>query len=724
MTKYSSLCPARTFLASSHLHDRSTQSKLSSRSGLTFIHCVLGFWLVMLSLLLNPANAQQQPMNYSDVFNIEFASDPQFHPSGDFIVYERVSMDKLNDKQISHLWRLDINTNRHAPLLPANAVVTSSSSALFSSDGKKLAFLASTENGTQIFVYWLDTKSLIQVSQLEKSPSNLSWSPDNKRLAFTMFTPAKQKTLFNDLPTPPKGASWSAPAIFIDEVSYRGDGAGYLDKGFRQIYTISAQGGNANQLTTGSFEHNGPLAWVKNDSSSQIYYSSNQLDNWEMHPLGSNLFAIDTVTQVQTQITDLIGPEDSVAVSPNGQFLAFLHTNDRKLSYQVNQIMLLSLKDKKITALSPKLDRQIRAIKWQSSSKGLVFAYADAGKTKLAEVTLTGKITNMSAELGSQAIGRPYISGDFTVSKDNLIVYTLNNPVSPAELAIYNPQTDKAPKILTNLNADALERISMATTKKMSITSSIDKLPIDAWVAYPPDFDASKKYPLILEIHGGPHAAYGNTFSLEVQLMAAKGYVVVWSNPRGSSSYGEDFGNTIHHNYPSNDYQDLMDVVDAVVATNNINTQELFVTGGSGGGVLTAWTVGKTNRFAAAVVAKPVINWMSFTLTADAYPYFSQYWMPAKPWEIQDHLWKHSPLSLVGNVSTPTMLLTGEADYRTPISESEQYYQALKLAGVPTAMVRIPDSSHSIAARPTRLMMKVGNILAWFERYKQTPKQP
>lgn len=683
---------------------------------------------VTLMLFTLSTSAQTRPIDYSDVFNIEYASNPQFHPSGDFIVYERVSMDKFTDRQVKQLWRLNIETKRHAPLLPANASLASSHSPLFSNDGKQLAFLSNTDKGTQIFVYWLDNKDLIQVSQLPQSPKDLVWSYDNTQLAFTMFTPLPSESLFTGLPTPPKGASWSEPAVFIDDVIYRGDGAGYLDKGYQQIYTLSTQGGNANQITNALFNHNGPLAWThtKTSNKSDIYFSSNQVENWEMHPLSANIYKIDPKTMVQTQITNLTGPESDLSVSPNGEYLAFLHTSDRKLSYQVNQIMVMSLTSEndspEITPLTPKLDRQIGAIKWQTSSKGLTFSYADHGETKVANVSLNAKINELPPLLGSQALGRPYISGHFDVSSNDKMVYTVDNPASPAELALYHPKSKKKSGLITNLNADALERLNLAKTSEMTIESSIDSLPIDAWIAYPPGFSPTKTYPLILEIHGGPHAAYGNTFSLEVQLMAAKGYVVVWSNPRGSSSYGEDFGNTIHHNYPSNDYQDLMDVVDAVVAKGYINTNELFVTGGSGGGVLTAWTVGKTDRFAAAVVAKPVINWMSFALTADAYPYFSQYWMPAMPWEINEHLWKHSPLSLIGSVSTPTMLLTGEDDFRTPISETEQYYQALKLAGVPTAMVRIPGAGHGIAARPTRLMQKVGNILAWFERYKAPEK--
>jgi acylaminoacyl-peptidase len=237
-------------------------------------------------------------------------------------------------------------------------------------------------------------------------------------------------------------------------------------------------------------------------------------------------------------------------------------------------------------------------------------------------------------------------------------------------------------------------------------------------VVTPPDFDRSRKYPLVLEIHGGPFAAYGPSFAVDMQRYAAEGYVVLYTNPRGSTSYGAEFANQIHHNYPGQDYDDLISGVDAVLAEGYVDPENLFVTGGSGGGVLTAWIVGKTDRFRAAVVAKPVINWASFALTSDGGSFYSKYWFASAPWEDPDAYWKRSPLSLVGNVTTPTMLLTGESDYRTPISESEQYYSALKLRKVDTVMVRIPGASHGIQARPSNMIAKIDNILAWFERYR------
>jgi dipeptidyl aminopeptidase/acylaminoacyl peptidase len=276
------------------------------------------------------------------------------------------------------------------------------------------------------------------------------------------------------------------------------------------------------------------------------------------------------------------------------------------------------------------------------------------------------------------------------------------------------------PRRLTRLNDDLLGHKELAAIEEIRFDSSFDGREIQGWVATPPGFDPARRYPLILEIHGGPFANYGDRFAAEIQLYAAAGYVVLYVNPRGSTSYGEEFGNLIHHDYPSQDYDDLMSGVDAVVERGFIDSESLFVTGGSGGGVLTSWTVGKTDRFRAAVVAKPVINWASFVLTADFSALFSRYWFPGPPWEHVEHYMRRSPLSLVGEVSTPTMLLTGEDDYRTPMSESEQYYQALKLRKIDTALVRIPGASHGIAKRPSQLMAKVAHVLMWFEIHRKT----
>jgi len=249
--------------------------------------------------------------------------------------------------------------------------------------------------------------------------------------------------------------------------------------------------------------------------------------------------------------------------------------------------------------------------------------------------------------------------------------------------------------------------------------SSLDKRKIHGWIVKPPGFNPSKKYPLILEIHGGPFANYGDRFDFEKQIMAAQGYVVLYTNPRGSTGYGQEFGNLIHHKYPGDDFYDLNSGVDAVIAKGYVDTDNLFVTGGSGGGVLTCWMIGRTDRFRAAVTVYPVINWYSFNLTSDIGAFTTKYWFPGFPWDYLEHYEKRSLLSVVKNVKTPTMVMTGEEDYRTPISESEQYYQALKMLKVDAVLVRVPEEPHGISRRPSHHMAKILNIIAWFDQHKK-----
>ena len=665
------------------------------------------------------AHADTGTLDYQDVFDLETAAKPVFSPDSKYVVYERVSMDVQHDKKSLELWKIELSSGKNVPLIQGLGLglskAASPRNAVFSPSGEKVAFIANDEQGAQIFVYYLDSKDLIQVTRLGQSPSNIIWSPDGKQIAFSMFTPEDTKPIFKDMPSKPEGAKWAEHAKLIDKTLYRRDGSGYVENGYQHLYVVPASGGTPKKITSGSFHHSGTLAW--HPKKPLIFFAANRSDNWELEPAESDIFSIDIDTLDLQKVTEFTGPESNPMLSKEGDTLIFEWVNDRKLSYQVNQIMTLDLTDTKTKrSLTPDLDRQIQDVKLKPDSNEIFFSYIDKGETKLASVNIKGKKETYDVEMGGQAIGRPYTSGDFAIAENGTIVFVEDNSHRPGDLSLLKRGKKTQ---LTDLNSDVFAHINTAIIKPLSVKSSLDELEIGAWIAYPPDYDekADKKYPLIIEIHGGPHASYGDTFSMEIQLMAAKGYAVVWSNPRGSSSYGEDFGNLIHHNYPSNDYQDLMDVIDVAIETGNIDDSNLFITGGSGGGVLTAWSIGKTKRFSAAVVAKPVINWLSFALTADAYPFFTQYWMEAMPWEIHDKLWQRSPLSLVGNVTTPTMLLTGDADYRTPISETEQYYHALRLQSVPSVMVRIPGASHGIAARPSHLIQKVGNIVAWFDRY-------
>ncbi len=418
-----------------------------------------------------------------------------------------------------------------------------------------------------------------------------------------------------------------------------------------------------------------------------FYFSANRQSDKRAQAQNSEVYKLTIADKNLTQVTDRFGPDHAPALSADGKWLAYLGYDDKKLAHQADQLYVKNLQSGEVRALTADLDRAIDSFSWDGDSDALYIQYDDEAQGKIALQPLNGKRKVLVDQVGGSSYSRPYTGGSFSVSEDGDIAYTQMSTQAPAELALWQ---DGKRKQLTELNKDLQLSRDIGEVEEFWVTSSVDQRKLQSWLILPPNFDKTKKYPLILEIHGGPHTAYGPVFAMELQLMAAQGYVVLYTNPRGSTSYGMEFANLIHHKFPSEDYNDLMDVVDATVAKGFIDAEQLFVTGGSGGGLLTSWIVGHTDRFKAAVAVNPVINWFSFVLNADMYNYFSQYWFPGMPWEKPEHYLKHSPISYVGNVKTPTMLMTGESDHRTPISETEQFYQALQLRGVETAMVRNP----------------------------------
>ena len=645
-----------------------------------------------------------------DVFEMEYANDPQVSPDGARVAYVRTSMDIMTDQATRTIWVVDTNGGNHRPLVsgPGNF-----SSPRWSPSGDRLAYLSNRDGKTQLFVQWLEGGETAKVTTLPQSPRSIVWSPDGKYIAFTRFVPKASPTLA-EMPAKPKGASWAEPPTVIDRMTFRRDGGGYLPTGNNQVFVVPADGGTPGQISKGDYPVGGPVTWMPDSKS--IIFSSNRRDDAEYHPRQTDLFSASLVSGELVKVTGHAGSESNPVISPNGRYLAYTSAADTRQGYNRAQLRVKDLQSGEDRSLTEEFDRSVSDVQWTPDSKRLWISFNDVGMTRVAEVDLKGRLKQSDIILGGTALGRPYTSGVFSVGGKGRLAYTLGRDDRPADLALMRP--GKAPRELTDLNNDLMGQREMARVERMTWASSHDGLEVEGWVMKPPGFDPKKTYPMILEIHGGPHSAYGPNYSTEAQLYAAAGYVVFYTNPRGSTSYGEEFANTIDLAYPGYDYDDLMSGVDALLERGYVDANQLYVTGGSGGGVLTAWIVGKTDRFRAAVVAKPVINWASFVLTADLNYYFATTWFDAPPWEDYESYWKRSPLSLVGNVSTPTMLLTGEADYRTPMSETEQYYQALKHRGVDTLMVRIPDASHSIYARPSNLIAKVNNILAWFERYR------
>lgn len=664
------------------------------------------FALIAVLFTAAPVQAKTPTFEPMDVFALQWADNPQVSPDGRRIVYQRMGFDVMKDRKQSSLWTIDVDGRNQRPL------AESGHGATWSPDGRRIAYVAKSGNSAQIQMHWTDSGQTTHITDLTQSPSNLSWSHDGRWLAFTMRVPADGAPLAN-MPKAPKGADWAQPVKVIDRVVYRIDGGGYVDPGYTHVFVVSAEGGAARQVTEGMHNFGGLPTWSADGKA--LIVSANLDEDWEYQPRDSELYRVSLADGALTRLTERKGPDNDPILSPDGRHLAWLGFDDRRRPYQASHLYVGDANAGNARALTADIDLNIDAIAWDGN-RGLWVQYDDHGRTRLGWIAIGGgKIDEVADDLGGREIGRPYTAATFAASGGRA-AYTRGTADGPAELAVV--ERNGKSRVLTDLNANLLDHRTLGAIEEITVKSSADGRDIQAWVVRPPDFDANRKYPLLLEIHGGPFAAYGPYFSPEIQLYASAGYVVVYANPRGSTSYGTEFANLIENAYPGQDYDDLMSVVDAAIALGSIDTDNLFVTGGSGGGCLTAWIVGHTDRFRAAVSAKPVINWSSFVLTADFYPFFTRYWFDGMPWENPENYAKRSPITYVGNVKTPTMMMVGDDDHRTPASEAEQFYQALKLRKVDTAMVRIPGASHSIADRPSSLIAKALNILAWFEKHQ------
>ncbi len=656
------------------------------------------------------AQSEKTPFQYLDVFELEHASDPQISPDGSQIVYVRNGMDIMKDKRTGNLWIVNSDGSNHRKLTSSEG---RESNPRWSPDGGRIAYTASTAEGSEIYIRWMDTGQTARISQLERSPRGISWSPDGKWLAFSMLVPEKEPVIFK-APGKPKGAKWAEDAKVITRVKHEADGSGYMEPGYAQLFVVPAEGGTPRQVTSGDYQHRSAPQWSPDGKS--LIFSSNRSETWDYEFYNSEIYSVSLNDGTVKALTNRDGPDRSPAISPDGRQIAYLSYENRTQTYQVTDLYLMNSDGSGKKSLTTDFDRSVSSPTWAADGSGIYFQYDDKGNTKIGFMSLGGKMKKVADNIGGTVIGRPYGGGSFSVSSNNTIVFTHTEPDHPADIAVLS--SDGNLKIISDLNGDLLAYRNLAEVEEVWWKSSYDQRDIQGWIATPPNYDPSKKYPLLLENHGGPISNYGDRFSPEIQLYAAAGYVVFYPNPRGSTSYGEEFGNLLHHNYPGNDYDDIMSGIDHLIEKGIVDGDSLYVTGGSAGGIMTAWIIGKNNRFNAAVVAKPVMNWYSKVLTADNYYGYFDRRYPGQPWENPEIYMKFSPISLVGNVETPTMVLVGTDDLRTPLSEAKQLYHALKLRKIETALVQIPGASHNIVNRPSQLISKVGHVLEWFEKYR------
>jgi dipeptidyl aminopeptidase/acylaminoacyl peptidase len=647
-------------------------------------------------------------LSVSTILDWENVGDAQISPDGAQIVYTRRWVDQLEDDWQSALWIMNADGSRQRFLAKG-------SSPRWSPDGTRIAYLAEAdESGAQIFVRWMDAEGAVsQVTRTQQSPSSLRWSPDGTRIAFTMFVPDESKWKI-DMPAAPEGATWTSPPREIDRVHFRRDRRGFLETGATHLFVVPATGGTARQLTDGEGTVGQLFAGVAADASlswtldaSAIVFEGLLEEDWEERYRESHIYAVDVESGAIRQITQEKGPWSGPRLSPDGRLVAFTGYPWSRQTYRAADLYVIGLDGSNMRKISGDLDRSAQSLHWARDGSGVFFTAQDRGGSNVHFASLDGSV-------------KPITDGTHMLSLNSLApggraAGTLRSATEPGDVVAYSLSSFAGFQTLTAVNDDVLTGLELGDVDEVWFTSS-GNTRVQGWVVKPPDFDPDRQYPLILHIHGGPHAMYNVAFNLFFQTLAANDYVVLYTNPRGSTGYGTDFGNAIDNGYPSVDYDDLMAGVDAVIDLGYADSENMFVTGCSGGGVLSSWVIGKTDRFAAAGVRCPVVNWMSFAGTADivrwGYERYDGY-----PWTNPDKYLAHSPLMLAGNVTTPTVVMTGELDLRTPMSQSEEYYQALRAEGVPTVLLRFNEEYHGTTSKPSNYMRTALYLMSWFEKW-------
>jgi len=666
--------------------------------------------LFVAALLVVPCAAKSQEtasdtlLTVNHYLDFEQVADPQIAPNGSQIVYTRRWVNKIEDRWDSGLWIMNADGSK-------NRFLVKGSNARWSPDGSRIAYFADGDpKGTQIFVRWMDSEGATsQVTRVSENPSNLSWSPDGQSLAFTMLV--KSDTPWKiSMPAAPEGAKWTPAPRIVDRLHYRRDRIGYVEQGTTQLFLVPAEGGTPRQLTNGDYSTSelgsGPnYDWTPDGRT--IVFDGLRDPDADYRYRESYLFTVDVKGGAIKPLVTKKGGWSNPMVSPDGRTVAFTGHEYGTQSYRAEEVWEVGIDGSGMRALTT-YDRDPGQLRWSPDGSGVFFALAEQGTSNVYFAGLHGG--NRRVTEGVQMLSLSSVSRDFNA------VGTRSDPDDPPDVVRFNLKRAQPVARLTNVNADVLEGIKLGSVEQIWYTSS-GGTRVEGWIIKPPGFDASKKYPLLMEIHGGPHGMYNVAFSYQLQNFAANGYVVLYTNPRGSTGYGSTFGNAIARAYPSVDYDDLMAGVDTVIGRGYIDTQRMYVGGCSGGGVLSSWVIGHTTRFAAAAVRCPVIDWMSMAGQTDV-PLFTYGFFDAPFWEKPEQWIKQSSLAYVGNVKTPTLLMTGELDLRTPMPQTEEYYSALKMLKVPVVMVRFNGEYHGTSSKPSNFLRTQLYMMSWYQKHR------
>jgi len=672
-----------------------------------FRSTLMGLFLVSLCLGAFAQSKKGTPgtLDKETFMNMESVAGPAISPDGKQIVFTRSWIDKVKDERVSNLWIVDVDGTRVRELTSGN---WRDSQPVWSPDGKRIAFMSDRDGTNQLHVLWVDTREVAQLTHLEQAPSAINWSPDGRWIAFNAFEPDNDPILAVKLPERPRNAQWAKPAVIVNRLAWAADGRGPLPMGNTQVYTIdSALGGTPRQITTGKYNHNSP-EWSADGKT--IYVSAIRKPDAEYLRGDSEIYAIDLKTLEVKPLTDRKGPDGGPQVSPDGRWIAYTGYDEKNYTNHVASLYLMDSAGGNKKLWAGGFPSSPRGIRWATDGSGVYYDMEESGSSHIYFASISGKVRKVTDGV--------HVLEGYSMANNGQVAAVRSSFKEPGTLVTFNVKDAANMKQLVDVNEDVLAGVKLGEAEELWFNSK-DGLKVQGWLIKPADFDPAKKYPMVLWIHGGPWSMYSVAFSWSFQNFAANGYGVLFLNPRGSTGYGQDFVNGIQYSYPGKDYDGLMAGVDAAVAKGWIDDKNLFVCGGSGGGVLTAWIVGHTDRFAAAVSMRPVINWHSFVGTTDGPGWYYQF--DKYPWEDPMQYAVRSPLHYVANVKTPTMVMTGESDLRTPIRQSEEFYRALKMLKKDTLLVRMPDEYHGWR-RPSHQLLQQLYLMAWFDKHSRKGK--
>ena len=683
---------------------------------------------VLLGMVVFGADSKRA-ITEKDLYAFHWVGSPQISPDGAKVVYTLVKVAANHDDYETALWIAPTSGGPSRQLTSGPR----DSGAQWSPDGKTLAFLRATEKDgkpqpPQVYLLSLEGGEARALTEMPKGASSPVWSPDGHSIAFSSITLPKD---FEK-----KGDAAESDVRVITRAQYRENGEGYVDPDrpthiwVVDVPRVAAGPQKSRALTTGEFSES-DTTW--SPDGLKIYFTSDRNKEPYYEPPQRAIYVVSATGGAMRKVAAIDGPVYQISVSPNGRRLAFVGEIDRgegvvQRSYSEPDLFVAETETgstpKNLTLQydfdiagsvqgdqAPPRGGGVSPPVWSADGGSIFVKTSEQGRVNLESVdSETGKVEAVTK--GDHTV----ISYSATPDSSKMAVL-LSTPTNIGDVFLVNSASGKMEPV-THVNAELFTRLSL-TEPETIWYKSFDGRRIQAWVQRPPDFQAGKKYPLILDIHGGPHSAYGYVFDHEFQWMAAKGYVVLYPNPRGSTSYGQEFGNIIQYHYPGDDFKDLMAGVDELIARGWVDPEKLGVTGGSGGGVLTNWTVGHTDRFKAAVSQRSIADWTGFWYTAD-FSQFTPFWFRGAPWQQEADFKERSPITYIERVHTPLMLIEGEADFRTPPADGgEQMFRALKYLRRPVVMVRFPGESHELSrsGKPSHRVERLQHIVAWFDKY-------